>query len=124
MREDKVAIFFNLLRAAYGADVIDRKWPSPADKQLVMAMKREAIEKLTVEEIRGAIDNACAQKAKGLDEFLFLDIDLIISGAKRYGNASHKMFLPEPEESDDDKKKKKLDGAEKARLLKELFSPL
>lgn len=78
----KTKFFFQLLRASYGADTVARKWPTTKDLQLVMALKREQIEKLSLEEIRGAIDNASKQRAKGLDEWLFIDLDLILGGAK------------------------------------------
>jgi hypothetical protein len=95
---NNVDLFFSLLQAVYGADTISRKWPTDLDKQLIKKLKEAQINALTHEEIRGAIDNASREKGKGNEEFLFLDIDLILTGAKRIGHPSHKSFaaLPEP----------------------------
>ncbi len=117
----KVQLFFQLLRASYGADVIDRKWPTDKDKLLVGTLKREAIERLTIAEIRSAIDNAAAQKAKGIEEFMFLDVDLIISGAKRYANGSHRLLLPEPPETEEQKAARKERGKAHINNLKSIL---
>lgn len=118
----KVDVFFDLLRAAYGADVIDRKWPTELDKQLVKKLKEEAIERLDFEEIKGAIQNACDQKSKGNEEFMFLDIDMIIAGAKRYGSPSHRLLPPPVEHSESKKKAMRENGKHHIQNLKNLFN--
>lgn len=94
---DKLAFFFELLTAIYGRSKIESQWPTERDLQVVKALIADKIESLSIAEIRGCIDNARIMKAQEQDGWSWPDVDLILAGAKRHLNASHRLFLPEPE---------------------------
>jgi len=93
----KVDLFFELLGAVYGQSKIQAQWPTDRDLQIIKALVEDKIESLEVPEIMAAIDNARVQKAAELDGWGWPDVDLILASCKRYANASHRAFLPEPE---------------------------
>lgn len=94
---NKVDIFFELLSAVYGRAKIEAQWPTDRDMQIVKALVREKIEGMELAEIRAAIDNARQQRVKEMRGWEWPDVDLILSGAKRYATAAHRPFLPAPE---------------------------
>lgn len=114
---DKVEIFFELLSAVYGRAKIEAQWPTERDEQIVRALVRSKVESMELSEIRAAIDNARIQKANDMDGWAWPDVDLILAGAKRYANASHRNFLPEPERD-------LLPAAERSRRARALVSEL
>jgi len=119
---NKVELFFSLLQAIYGADVIDRKWPTDLDKQLIKKLKEAQINALTNEEIRGAIDNASKEKGKGNDEFLFIDIDMILTGAKFHRpNSPEVIALLEHNETPEEKARLLEIGRKNISAIKELL---
>ena len=93
---DKVEVFFELLSAVYGRAKIEAQWPTERDLQIVKALVRDKVEGMELTEIRAAIDNARANRASEIDGWSWPDVDLILAGAKRYGTAAHRYFLPEP----------------------------
>lgn len=120
---NKVDLFFSLLQAVYGADVIDRKWPTDLDKQLIKKLKEAQINALTNEEIRGAIDNASKEKGKANEDFMFLDIDLILTGAKApRANSPEVAALLAYDESEEAKKSRKELGKMQISSIKSLLS--
>ena len=94
---DKIAFFFEMLTAIYGRSKIEAQWPTERDLQVVKALIADKIESLSIAEIRACIDNARTMKAQEQDGWLWPDVDLILAGSKRHLNASHRLFLPEPE---------------------------
>lgn len=93
---NKVDIFFELLSAVYGRSKMLLQWPTERDEQIIRALVTDKIESMELSEITAAIDNARAMKAQEQDGWQWPDVDLILAGAKRYGNASHRPFLQEP----------------------------
>lgn len=94
---DKMDFFFEMLTAIYGRSKIEAQWPTERDRQVVRALIADKVESLSIAEIRAAIDNARTMKAQEQDGWSWPDVDLILAGAKRHLNASHRLFLPEPE---------------------------
>lgn len=93
----KIDVFFEFLSAVYGRSKIEAQWPTERDMQIVRALVTEKVESLSMEEIRACIDNARTMKAQEQDGWSWPDVDLILAGSKRHLNASHRLFLPEPE---------------------------
>ena len=95
---DKVKFFFELLRGQYGAAKLNSQWPTPEDLQLAIAQWRPNIEKHTEQELSGALAHARRMMATGDDEWMWPNIGLILSGARRINHPSHKEFpsLPNP----------------------------
>lgn len=94
---DQVEIFFELLSAVYGRAKIEAQWPTDRDMQIVKALVRDKVNGMELQWIRAAIDNARTNKANEIEGWAWPDVDLIIAGARRFANASHRPFLPEPE---------------------------
>ena len=94
---NKVDIFFELLSAVYGRSKMLAQWPTERDEQIIRALVTDKIETMDISEINAAIDNARTMKAQEQDGWSWPDVDLILAGAKRHLNASHRLFLPEPE---------------------------
>lgn len=93
----KVSMFFELLRSIYGASKYSQQWPTDLDLQAAKTVWKQEIEKYTPDELRAAINNALVQASNGEADWQWPNIGLILSGCKRYANASHRIFLPEPE---------------------------
>lgn len=79
---NKVEFFFRLLRGLYGNGKIQNAWPTDLDLQLAQKLWADDINRHTEQELRGAIDNAKKQIAKGEDDFGWPNIGVILSGAK------------------------------------------
>jgi len=94
---DKMDFFFEMLSAIYGRSKISAQWPTERDHQVVRALIADKVESLSIGEIRAAIDNARTMRSQEQKGWDWPDVDLILAGAKRYANASHRAFLPEPE---------------------------
>jgi hypothetical protein len=94
---NKVDIFFELLSAVYGRSKMLAQWPTERDEQIIRALVTDKIETMDISEINAAIDNARTMKAQEQDGWSWPDVDLILAGSKRHLNASHRLFLPEPE---------------------------
>lgn len=92
----KIDHFFSLIRGVYGASKFASQWPTDLDIQAAKKLWADEIAAHTPEELAKAIKNAQHMAANGLDEWQWPNIGMILSGAKRYGAASHREFLPEP----------------------------
>lgn len=97
INDRKIDQFFRLIRGVYGASKFANQWPTDLDIQAAKTLWGAQIEKHTQEELAKAIKNAQQHAANGEEEWQWPNIGMILSGAKRYGNASHRPFLPEPE---------------------------
>ena len=93
----KINQFFRLIRGVYGASKFTSQWPTDLDIHAAKTLWADEIGKHTPEELAKAIKNAQHQAANGEEEWQWPNIGMILSGAKRYANASHREFLPEPE---------------------------
>lgn len=93
----KIDQFFRLIRGVYGAAKFSSQFPTELDIQAAKTLWAEEIGKHTPEELAQAIKNAQRMAANGLEEWQWLNIGMILSGAKRYGTAAHRPFLPAPE---------------------------
>jgi len=94
---NKVDIFFELLSAVYGRTKMLAQWPTERDEQIIRALVTDKIEAMDISEITAAIDHARTMRAKEQRGWEWPDVDLILAGAKRYGTAAHRPFLPAPE---------------------------
>jgi len=97
MNDRKADQFFRLIRGVYGAGKFANQWPTDLDIQAAKTLWAAEIDKHTMEELAQAIRNAQKMAANGEEEWQWPNIGMILSGAKRYANASHREFLPEPE---------------------------
>lgn len=92
----KITMFFELLAGIYGAAKMEREWPTEKDIQVRDAMWSEEIIKYSIDDLKSALDNAKIQAQHGEADFLWPNIGLILSGCKRYGNASHRFYIAPP----------------------------
>jgi len=92
----KIELFFGLVRSVYGAGKFSSQWPTDLDIQAAKTMWADQINEHSPDELRDALKNAQGQAANGLEDWQWPNIGLILSGAKRFGTAAHKQFLPEP----------------------------
>lgn len=93
----KVAQFFSLIRSIYGASKYSQQWPTDMDIQAAQTMWQSEIDRHTPAELKAAIDHAQRMAASGEPDWQWPNIGMILSGARRYGTAAHRPFLPEPE---------------------------
>ena len=96
MDDRKNDLFFGLIRSTYGASKFAAQWPTELDLQAAKTMWAEQIGKHDPDELRAALRHAQSMAANGEADWQWPNIGLILSGAKRYGSAAHKMFLPAP----------------------------
>ena len=92
----KTEMFFSLIRSVYGASKYYQQWPTELDIQAAQTLWRAEIEKHTEAELKTAIDNAQGMAANGEPDWQWPNIGLILSGARRYATAAHRLFLPAP----------------------------
>ena len=92
---DATQYFFAKLKLVYGSSKFDAYWPTDTDVRLVKREWAESIGKLTRDEIDMAIENA--KKQMHDPDWSWPNIGLILSGARRHLNASHRAFLPAPD---------------------------
>ena len=92
----KLVMFFELLAGVYGAAKMDREWPTDKDRQIRNKLWESDITKYSIDELRGAIDNARKQMENAEESFLWPNVGLILSGCKRHANQSHRLFIPPP----------------------------
>lgn len=118
----KTDFFFELLNGVYGASKMSVTWPTDLDLQLAKKLWEDHINRHTEQELRGAITNAQNQIAKGEESFLWPNVGLILSGAKRCVNASHQVFLPAPEETAEQKAERKRRANEHLSNLKSMLN--
>ncbi len=97
MNDRKIDQFFRLIRGVYGAGKFANQWPTELDIEAAKTLWAAEINRHTMEELAKAIKNAQRMAANGEEEWQWPNIGMILSGARRYGNASHRPFLPEPE---------------------------
>jgi hypothetical protein len=97
MRQSKIDFFFEMLTAVYGRDKVKSQWPTDRDMSIVRALIAEKVESMSLKELRSSIDNARIMRSQEQRGWDWPDVDLILAGAKRYANASHRLFLPAPE---------------------------
>ena len=93
---DKLDLFFELLTAVYGRAKVAAQWPTERDEQIVRALVADKIASMDMTDIRAAIDNARKMRVQEQRGWDWPDVDLILAGAKKHLNASHRPFLPEP----------------------------
>lgn len=91
---DATQYFFARLKMIYGSSKFDAYWPTDTDVRMVKREWAESIAKMSKDEIDSALDNAKLQMYD--PDWSWPNIGLILSGAKRYGTAAHREFLPEP----------------------------
>jgi len=91
-----VELFFTLIRTVYGAAKFASQWPTDLDLQAAKTMWADEITQHSPDELRDALKNAQYQAANGLEEWQWPNIGMILSGAKRFGTAAHREFLPTP----------------------------
>lgn len=97
INDRKIDQFFRLIRGVYGASKFAAQWPTELDIQACKTLWADELNRHSEEELSKAIKNAQKMAASGEEEWQWPNIGMILSGAKRYGNASHRPFLPEPE---------------------------
>lgn len=119
----KIDQFYRLLAGVYGSSKIQSQWPTELDLEASRQMWGQQISKHSPEELKAAIDNAQRQMVNGEDEWQWPNIGLILSGCKRYINASHQAHpaLSAPEPTAEEKEKLRADGLEKLRGMLALF---
>lgn len=91
----KIELFFTLIRTVYGAGKFASQWPTDLDLQAAKTMWADEINMHSADELREALKNAQHQAANGLEEWQWPNIGLILSGAKRFGTAAHREYLPQ-----------------------------
>ena len=95
--------FFARLRTIWGAGKFNQQWPTEEDMRLARREYAKEIGRHTKDEIDAALEHAKKQKANGDPEFEWPDISRILSGAKRYACAAHRVYIPPPPESEEKK---------------------
>ena len=122
MKENrKVTMFFELLKGIYGFQAIERQWPAPEDIQLRNKLWEQEIDKYTPEELKAAIKNAQKQMENQVKEFLWPNVGLILSGAKRHSCAAHRQFLPAPKETKEQRQESIEYGKNQIKKLRDIF---
>lgn len=122
MKENrKVTMFFELLKGIYGFQAIERQWPAPEDIQLRNKLWEQEINKYTPEELKAAIKNAQKQMENQVKEFLWPNVGLILSGAKRHSCAAHRHFLPAPKETKEQRQERIEYGKNQIKKLRDIF---
>ena len=93
--KEKVNNFFFRLKNMYPGKY-EKYFPTEIEESAVKREWANKILSLTDEEISTGFQNCLDQKSKGDEKFQWPDPSNILSGARRYGNASHRPFLPPP----------------------------
>lgn len=96
-KDRKVDLFFSLVRTVYGVSKFNAMWPTELDLAGAKVMWADDIDRHNPDELRSALNNAKSMATSGNEDWQWPNIGLILGGAKRHANTSHKMLLPEPE---------------------------
>ena len=122
----KSDIFFELIRAIYGASRYEAQWPDETHEQAAKMLWMERIERHSESELKSALDNAQRMSSNGEKEWQWPNIGLILSGARRYNTAAHRTLLTGTESPEERQRKRDLALENVSRikdLLKQEASP-
>jgi hypothetical protein len=116
---DATQYFFARVKTIYGALKFEKMWPTDIDLKAAKKEWATNIGKHTKEELDLALTNAKKMIENDEKDFIWPNIGLILSGAKRFLNASHRATfkLPEPPEVTEAKRLKGLEELKKIKTL-------
>lgn len=118
---NKIDVFFELLRAIYGASRYEAQWPDKTHEDAAKKLWHDLISRHTEEELRGALDHAQKMASNGEKEWQWPNIGLILSGARRIGIPSHRLLLSGRERTPEEKEAMREDARCRARALRAMF---
>ncbi len=119
---NKIDIFFELIRAVYGASRFNAQWPDDMHMQAAKTLWSDLIDKHTEEELKDALTHAQKMSVSGEEDWQWPNIGLILSGAKKpRGNSEEVQKLLAYTESDEDKKRRIETGRSRLDELKGMF---
>ena len=116
---EKIDTFFELLRAIYGAAKYESQYPDKTHEEAAKIMWGALIDGHTEAELRGALDHAQRMASNGEKDWQWLNIGMILSGAK-LGRGAHKPFLIEHYSDEDKARLRELGKKNCAKILEML----
>jgi hypothetical protein len=119
--DTKVDIFFELLRAVYGAARYEAQWPDQTHEQAAKTLWKERIGRFSEGELKSAIDNAQRMSMNGEKEWQWPNIGLILSGAGRFNATAHRLLLSGRERGPEEKERLRLVALANVNRLKSLL---
>jgi len=104
----KSDIFFELIRAVYGASRYEAQWPDDTHEQAAKLLWEERIERHSEAELKAALENAQRMSSNGEKDWQWPNIGLILSGARRYNAPAHRTLLTGTESEEEKQRKRDL----------------
>ena len=119
---NKIDVFFNLIRAVYGASRFNAQWPDNAHLEAAKILWSDLINKHDESELKAAIEHAQKMSINGEEEWQWPNIGLILSGAKKPRGNSHEVTaLLSYQESGESKAARKEHGRLQIESIKSLM---